>query len=61
MSKTSRKSLFDNRKSTYCILLKVIPDKAINTIEEYHNQLIYYPINSITGKDSQEVSILLLN
>jgi hypothetical protein len=41
-------------KKTYCILLKVLPDFQLNE-ERYHNNLIYYPVNRITGKDSKEV------
>ena len=43
-------------KTTFCILLKVLPDIHINE-ERYHNNLIYNPVNRITGKDSKEVKI----
>ncbi len=38
----------------YCILLKVLDNNGLNAVE-YHNNLIYYPVNKTTGKDSKEV------
>ena len=41
-------------KKQFCILLKVLDNNGLNAVE-YHNNLIYYPVNKITGKDSKEV------
>lgn len=57
---TSKNSTFlDLRKSTLCILLKVL-DTEFNK-SEYHNNLIYYPVDRITGKDFEEVNFNLKN
>ena len=57
MEKTLKASSgsIDLRKSTFCILLKVAPDPNINKEDQYHNYLIYYPIDRIIGVDSKEV------
>ncbi len=43
-------------KKQFCILLKVLENSGLNAVE-YHNNLIYYPVNKITGKDSKEVKM----
>ena len=57
MDKTSKASSgsIDLRRSTFCILLKVVPDLNINKDDQYHNYLIYYPIDRIIDVDSKEV------
>jgi hypothetical protein len=52
------KDFLNLSKKPYCILLKVLEDNRQNA-EDYHNNLIYYPVNKITGKDSKEVNNFL--
>ena len=43
----------DLRKTTFCILLKVVTDTKINEDDKYHDHLIYYPIERIV--EPQEI------
>ena len=58
---SEKSSFLDLRKTTFCLLLKVIADSNINKEDQYNSSLIYYPIDRIVGIDSKEVSNFVLN
>jgi hypothetical protein len=46
-------SLFSKRDSSICIQIKGLED--VRNESKYHNTIVWYPLQSITGKEQSEV------